>query len=81
MIEQANIIDRADTLREAAGDLAAEYRAEGEEYTADLVEKLFGELPDESAARLLTILEDVFGVKRPIGTILGATENVGSCEA
>lgn len=64
MIDQANIIDRADTLREAAYDLAATYNAEGKFVMADKIKAMFDELPDESAARLLTILEQVFGVTR-----------------
>jgi hypothetical protein len=64
MIEEADIIDRADTLRDAAYDLAACYNAEGKFVMADKIRVMFDELPDESAARLLTILEKVFGGAR-----------------
>jgi len=61
LMTQAEIADKADTLREAAGDLAMMYHAEGKPDLADKIVTLFGELPDESAARLLDILRNVYG--------------------
>jgi len=64
MKTEANIIDRADTMRQAAYDLADEYFAEGNGELADTIVTMFDQLPDESAARLLGILEKCFGVTR-----------------
>jgi hypothetical protein len=56
---QFDVTDKADTMREAARDLATEYMVEGRNEDAIKVINAFNELPDESAARLLDILTKV----------------------
>lgn len=57
---KADITDKAETLRAAAAELAKEYAAEGDKITARKIETLIGGLPDDSAARLLDILQKCF---------------------
>lgn len=66
--------DKARAISDGAEKLAKEYTQEGDFYVAHLLRKLTT-LPLESRARLFDILVPE---PKPLGEILGATENVGS---
>ena len=55
-----NIEAKATTLRDVAGELALSYYREGDRDMAVKISNLFAALPDESAAKFLDILKELF---------------------